>query len=183
MEPWDSILLCAAHRPGKSWVSAYLHTKWGAPGTAALPVLWKAFRNHRMKDVAEMKACSMGFLGLFCWFLIEQAIPTSDSLFGWPAWRGFVSGKLENKKKKTFCREKHAFLKAFDSTGGATFCWPCAWWSSTAESTNKRKSCSCATCFLPKHDLIVISFLLWSVKSEPFGNPGAVVGFALMVFL
>lgn len=42
----------------------------------------------------------MGFLGLFCWFLIEKAIPTSDSLFGWPAWRGFVSGKPENKEKR-----------------------------------------------------------------------------------
>lgn len=70
-----------------------------------------------MKDVAEMKAYSMGFLGLFCWFLIEQAIPTSDSLFGWPAWRVCV-WEAGEQGKKTFCREKHATLKALDSTRG-----------------------------------------------------------------
>lgn len=91
--------------------------------------------------------------------------------------------KLENKKTKTFCREKHAVLKGLDSTGGAPLCWPCAWWGCTAESTNKRKSCSCATFFLPKLESVVISFLLWSLKSEPFGNPGAVTGFPFVVFL
>lgn len=130
-----------------------------------------------MEDVAEVKAYSMGFLGLFCWFLIEQTIPTRDSLFVGlclASWR---------TRKKTFCREKDTVLKALDSTGGATLCWPCAWWGFTAGSTNKRKSCSCATCFLPKPKFVVISFVLWSVKSEPSGNAGAATGFAVVVFL
>lgn len=86
-------------------------------------------------------------------------------------------------RKTTLCREKHTVLKALDSTGGATLCWPCAWWGSTAESTNKRKSCPCASCILSKLKLVVIPFLLWSLKSEPSGNAGAVTGFAVVVFL
>lgn len=136
-----------------------------------------------MKDVAQVKAYSMVFLGLFCWLLIEQAIPTSDSLFGWPAWRGFVSWETgEQENENVLWGETCGFKRPWQYWGCpivlavcmvGLHCW----------KHKQNKILLLCHFFLPKLESVVISFLLWSLKSEPFGNPGAVTGFPFVVFL
>lgn len=66
-----------------------------------------------------------------------------------------MSVKLQNQRKH-FAGSSTQLYKPLMMLGVPHCVVPCACWDSAAESINKRKSCSSATCLLPKPDPAVI---------------------------